>query len=262
MTEQKIKELEHLEVSWKLGAKAWQNVNASVMGFDKMLQMGDSFDPIIFPSLFYWAVIRYVKPFLKSGTSKSCYRLKRISSYPDFNKDIHQHLVNIRHTLIAHDDFTEIEPKLLMFGPELEKGFIAPQLIEISNKCVSSPKEIEMIEILKVHAEATAQAIFSELEKDLNKLRGFHLKYPKDMRRRSSYSKSEGKSEIDSEGKVEGFTGSIDKSWLDMTTPSFIESDMDYHYETANIKFEFNGPEEIISPSGAIITITPDTIKD
>lgn len=50
----------------KVGIKAFQNINASSMGFAKMLDLAKTEDPVLMPSVFYWSVIRYAKLFINS----------------------------------------------------------------------------------------------------------------------------------------------------------------------------------------------------
>nr|WP_288256543.1 hypothetical protein [uncultured Pseudomonas sp.] len=149
----------------KVGIKAFQNINASSLGFAKMLDLEKTQDPILMPSVFYWAVIRYAKPFLNSkfenGNIK--YPTKNLKKANGFSAAMHDHLITVRSALVAHDDFTEIPPRLLKFGVHLaEEEFFIPISIAISNKCISFPVSPAVVKQMHLHVSEK-----SEKETDL-----------------------------------------------------------------------------------------------
>ena len=105
-------------IDCKVGIKALQNIYASACGFYRMLKNRDSQDSILISSIFYWSVIRYAKPFLnlKFEGRNIRYAIKKIKNTKGFDKQTHNHLISVRNTLIAHDDFEQISPRLLAFG--------------------------------------------------------------------------------------------------------------------------------------------------
>jgi hypothetical protein len=53
---------------------------------------------------------------------------------------IHDHIITVRNTLVARDDFEQIEPRMLGTSLRLENSSVAvPLSIIIANKCVSLP---------------------------------------------------------------------------------------------------------------------------
>src|SRR5690349_243891 len=126
------------------GAKALQNVQASLEGFHSLCAEFTGAKQLALASMFAFATIRYAKPFLNSsdgdgGSMK--YPTKHLKGAAGYSIELHDHLIEVRNALVAHDDFSYIEPRLLMMTMELS-GMKIPFSITITNKCLGYPAEL------------------------------------------------------------------------------------------------------------------------
>lgn len=249
-----------IEQDCKMGMKAFQNLNAAVLGFEKLIQLEKVADPILLASTFYWATVRYSKPFLGSQTRSGniVYPIKRLKNLTGFSLSIHEHILKVRNTLIAHDDFTEIEPRLLAFGLNLvEEDIMIPTSIAISNKCISFPSSIKTVVEMKAHSESCRDGVYQKLLNDIGTYREQLLSAPLSTHT-PKYKNNYG------EGKIE-VTGSklippdfMNDQWLNSPVPDYSVLHSGYEYEEAKIKRDFFGPEKITTPKGNVIDITPN----
>jgi len=248
-------------IDCQAGMKALQNVRSSVIGFVKILELGTSADHIIQASLFYWAVIRYAKPFLDSKHEgrNIRYKTRHLKKAEGFSEAIHEHLLRVRNTLVAHDDFTQVMPRILAFGMELrdEKMFI-PTTISISNKCLSFPLNTATIEEMQHHATGALKGIYSRLMDDLSMMRRLAIEDPDAAALDTIYRKNYGDVTVPADGAHLVPPQYINDSWLDPPAPDFSEVCDGYRYERATVKHDFNGPEEIRLPDGGRMVINPN----
>lgn len=248
----------------KIGIKAFQNINAAYLGFTKLGLMNESTDEVLLPSIFQWSVIRYSKPFLDSkiANGKSRYPIKHLKKMEGFSNKLHEHILTIRNTLIAHDDFTEIPPRVLKFGFNIDNSnLLIPTSIVISNKCISFPSEAESVTQMRDHAKFVNEAIYSKLMDDIVELRNIHIKYPELSGKDTGYKKSYGKTTIkNDEATTLNPPNFMPDEWLDNPTPDFSNINNGYKYEEAVVRRDFQGPETILLPNGTEIDIAP--IKD
>src|SRR5437899_9433594 len=102
----------------QIGVKAYQNIRASLLAFERLCTLVESDDHLLLSSVFHMGVIRYAKPFLgaESGAGLVSYPTQQLRKVSGFSMEIHRHLLTVRNTLIAHDDFDQIEPRILIFG--------------------------------------------------------------------------------------------------------------------------------------------------
>lgn len=248
----------------KIGIKAFQNINASSMGFAKMLDVEKIKDPVLMSSVFYWAVIRYVKPFLNSKFEGGLirYPIKSLKKANGFSVAMHEHLITIRSTLIAHDDFTEIPPRLLKFGIHLtEEDFFIPTAIAISNKCISFPISSSVVQQMHAQALACSEAVHSKLIEDIVELRKITLSNPeiamKDQTNKNDY----GKVGLEREASLMRFPDFMNDQWLKVPVPDYSELHKGYMYEEARIKKDFHCPEKITTPTGLEFNVSPPELE-
>lgn len=253
---------EKILLDCKVGIKAFQNLNASSMGFARMVDLAKSEDPILMPSVFYWSVIRYAKPFLNSKFEGGniCYPIKNLKKAVGFSNQIHEHLMEVRNALVAHDDFTEISPRLLKFGIQVPgEDFFIPTSIAISNKCISFPNATSTVQQMQIHATASCNAVYARLNDNIAELRALTLSNPAIAMQDAKYKKHYGDTTIKNGGSTMNPPDFMSDTWLDAQVPDYSGIHNGYMYEEAKIKLDFHGPEKIVTPSGLEYFFSPAT---
>jgi hypothetical protein len=73
----------------------------------KLLHSWASADATVNYSLHFTAVTLYARPFLPTATSsgKVQYPIKDLKETPGFDQELHQHIIDVRNTLVAHRDY-------------------------------------------------------------------------------------------------------------------------------------------------------------
>lgn len=246
----------------KIGIKAFQNINASSIGFSKMLDLANTEDPILLPSVFHWAVIRYAKPFLNSKfeDKKISYPTKELKKISGFSSKIHEHLLTVRSALIAHDDFTEISPRILTAGMHIaDEDFLIPTSITISNKCISFPINPDTVQKMQFHAQACSIGVHAKLIRDIEILRELTLRNPELAMKDPKYKNNYGEAKIEYGGSIKQPPNFTADPWLNTPVPDYSELHNGYMYEEAKINKEFHGPETIVTPKGKEFIFSPTT---
>jgi len=244
----------------KVGIKAFQNINAAAIGFSKMIEISNTRDPILMPSIFYWSVVRYAKPFLSSKFEgrKVSYPIKNIKNIEGFSKDIHDHIITVRNTLVAHDDFTEIPPRVLKFGIHLsEEDFFIPTSVVVSNKCISFPSSPETFKKMQVHSQACCNAIYLNLIKLIAEIRNITLNNPDIIKKDQKYSRNYGQAKVENGATNLQPPEFMNDEWLNTPVPDYSNLHNGYEYEETKIKIDFRGPEKITTPNGTVLEISP-----
>lgn len=248
----------------KIGIKAFQNLNASLFGLNKLLENFESNDEHLKSSYFHYAIIRYAKPFLNSNYENGeqvQYPTKHLKRLAGYAEKMHEHLKLVRNTLVAHDDFEEIEPKLLQLGINLNDwNLLIPTSIVISNKCLSFPKELATIEQMKLHVHTCCVGAHEKLFSDLTKLRDLAISNPQDAIDSVRYTKDYGT--IITGADVKNPLPDISNdSWLNTNVPDYSKLHSGYEYEVAKLEKEFPAPEKIMLPDGGWVTINAPAHK-
>jgi hypothetical protein len=242
------------------GIKAFQNVNASSGSFERLAALSDSQDVLVLSALLHAAVIRYGKPFVQaeSNSGKVVYPTKHLKSVQGFSMDVHEHLLKVRNTLIAHDDFTQIEPRILFFSINPQNTDVQiPTAIVVANKCISHPADVAAAQTLLAHTQACRQGILNKLHADITQLRAIALKHPDQLKNGEKYSKHCGTYEIAAGGSPLSPPDFSDDKWLDNEEPDYSSVHNGFRYEGLRIKVDFHGPERIFLPDGSSIELTP-----
>jgi hypothetical protein len=245
----------------KIGIKAFQNIKASSVGFSKILDLAEIKDPVLMSSIFYWAVIRYAKPFLNSQfeDGKRCYKTKDLKKVNGFSEAMHKHLITVRNTLVAHDDFTEITPRLLTSGMIMaEEDFFIPTSVAISNKCISYPLNFTTVQQMQLHTQTCCNGVHSKLIEDIEELRSLTLRFPEMARENSEYESHYGETKIEANSSpLIQPPDFLNDQWLNTPVPDYSELHNGYMYEEERINKDFHGPEKIVTPKGMEFNISP-----
>ncbi|MCP4988911.1 MAG: hypothetical protein GY928_23505 [Colwellia sp.] len=239
-----------LHKNCKLGIKAFQNVSSSETRFTRMLALFVRDDEDLLSALFSSAVVSYAKPFLRSkmGDSQVIYPIKDLKKKcASFEIDMHNHLIKIRNTVVAHDDFVDIDPRLLQVGVTAG-GLFIPTTMIMSNKCISFPTKIELIQAILIHVSATKHFIYLKLREDITKLRQQIVQYPKTVKK-SQYKKGFG----NINNPTQDVSNIKEDAWLDLPAPSFESIEKTYKYDEIKVGKDFTDYEKIETPNGDFI---------
>ena len=244
----------------QLGMKAFQNIRGALESFDRLLALVDSSDHVVLIGVFQAGVIRYAKPFLnvETETGLARYRIRHLKSIAGFSTDVHDHLLELRNTLIAHDDFEQVEPRLLILNINAnDTGVRIPMSITVANKCLGYPADISVANKLREHVAAALDGVQRKLYGDLDRLRQAALDHPDQAKSASSYSRHMGQQRVEAGGSHFVPPDYSDDPWLQTPHPDYSALHNGYHYEEASVRREFFGPQTIRLPNGETVVISP-----
>jgi hypothetical protein len=242
-----------------LGVKAFQNLTGASKAFERLKNILHRHDTLLISSIFHYGIIKYSKPFSQTNYKdgqKVIYPIKAIKNAPNFSMTTHEHLLELRDTLVAHDDFDQIGPRLLLatFVPN-GTTFSIPTELKFANKCILFPNSTEETEQVYQHTRAVLSAVEEKLMNDLNeyrkKLIGFS---PEILKEVTDYEREIGEFKLD-DGVLTPPVEAFNDSWIDPEEPVF--SNNGYLYEATFIRRQFYGPEKLTMPNGETITVEP-----
>lgn len=250
----------------KLSIKTYQNVSGALSAFDRFIDLHPSGDHILLSSIFCFAVVKYAKLFIDTETSlgKTRYSVRHLKKIPNFSFEVHTHLLELRNTLVAHDDFVSIEPKILQLCMSVHgTNFPIPTTIGISNKCLAYPVDLDAALKLKHHVAACLDGILNKLFLDLTRIREAALADPGQTVEGRRYKENYDRVPIDANTGNVGLEipDFMSNKWLDNNHPDFTHIHSGYRYEELRIRRDFHGPERIKLPNGFEIVIEPPESK-
>lgn len=250
----------HLCNECKLGIKAYQNLVGSLKGFESLEKLMASGDHLLMSSAFCFAVVKYAKPFIETNASfgKTRYPVKHLKGLKGFDSKLHEHLLELRNTLIAHDDLESIEPRLLQLCLSVNSSaFKVPVTIAVSNKCVAYPADAADVIQFKLHVESCVRGVLEKLNLDLAKVRESTLKNPNHAEESVKYEKDYGQTHISEKGSVVDHPNIMSDEWLNSNEPNFSQIRNGFRYEELKIRKDFYGPETVELPDGQKLQINP-----
>jgi hypothetical protein len=242
--------------------KAYQNLVGAHHGFEKLLALGQSTDLILLSSVFCFAVIKYGKPFVETKTpgGKTRFSVRALKAIPGFVAGIHQHLLELRNSLVAHDHLDSIQPHILTLFLSVESpATLIPVSVVASNMCLAFPNTVAAIESLRDHVAACAQGAQNKLYSDLARIRQAALDNPSAVRDGSRYEKDYGPATPLSGSRFQP-SDMLQNEWLDIGPPSFSHAQPGFHYETLRVRRDFYGPQTITLPNGKLVHINPSQL--
>lgn len=244
----------------KLGIKAYQNFAGALEGFNRFSQIFASKDHLLLSAVFCFAIVKYAKPFTDTETSfgRTRYPVRHLKVESDFDHELHTHLIELRNTLIAHDDLESIEPRILQFCLSIApSGFSVPISIGVSNKCLSYPIDTQSVEKLRAHVEACMHGAITKIHNDISKARDITLNHPEQAKEDAKYQKNYGQARIEATGSQLSPPDFMADEWLNSNEPSYEHIHNGLLYEELRIRRDFYGPETIKLPDGTSIQISP-----
>jgi hypothetical protein len=105
---------------------------------------------------------------------------------------IHEHLLELRNSLIVHDDLDSIEPRILTLFLSVGDFFQIRVSVVVSNMCLAFPNTVSAIEGFRDHVAAYVRGTQSRLDSDLARIRQAALDNPPDARDGGRYEKNYG----------------------------------------------------------------------
>ncbi len=248
----------------KLSIKAFQNMEVARLTFTRLSALVRSRDHLLLTSLFHTGVIRYAKPFMSAdlGDGSIKYPVKHLKSAPGFDVAVHDHLLEVRNTLIAHDDFTQIDPRVMVISMKVHgaEELPIPTSVAVANKCVSHPADAAAMEKMKLHVEAALKGVYEKLYSDIHRLRTTALEKPEQTKASVGYSAEKGSQEIPVGGVQANMPDPLKEPWLEPQEPDFSEIHNGYRYQTCTLRRDFHGPELIKLPNGLTLQLTPNQV--
>lgn len=239
-----------LHKNCKLGVKAFQNLRSSETRITRMLDYFVQGDNELLSALFSAAIVSYAKPFLESniGTVNVVYPIKNLKkNCHSFDIELHKHLIKIRHSVVAHDDFNYIDPKLLQVGVDAN-GLFIPTTMIMSNKCISYPSKVKFLKTILEHVSATKECIYLKLRDDLTLLRKQIIEHPNTVKK-SQYEQDFG----DANNPKQDISNIKNDTWLDLPAPQFESAEKEYRYEAVRVGKDFTAYEKIEVGNGVFI---------
>lgn len=244
----------------KLGIKAYQNLVGSLHAFDRFVLLVPTGDHILLSSVFCFAVVKYAKPFIETATpfGKTRYPVRHLKNETGFDNAMHTHLVELRNTLVAHDDLESIEPRVLQFCLSVNSsGFCVPVSVAVSNKCLAYPINSESALKLKIHVEACVKGVLNKIYSDLAAIRNMAINDPGQAAEGVRYKKNYGQARVEEAGSQLQPPDFMTDEWLNSNEPNFGHIHKGLLYEELRIRRDFYGPERIKLPDGSEVDIAP-----
>jgi hypothetical protein len=248
----------------KVSLKAYQNLAGAHQGFEKLLSLGQSNDLILLSSVFCFAVVKYGRPFVgtKTPTGKTRFPMGALKATPGFVATIHEHLLELRNSLIAHDDLDSIEPRVLTLFLSVGDRDLAtriPTSVAASNMCLAFPNTVTAIEGFRDHVAACVGGAKNKLDLDLARIRQAALDNPSEAIDGQRYEKNYGPASPTSGSHYQP-PDLMSNEWLETGPPRFAHAHNGFHYETLRVRRDFHGPEKIALPNGEFFEINPSTL--
>lgn len=245
----------------KLGTKALQNVHASLRAFERLCADLPAADHATLSATFAYAAMCYAKPFLNSqGPDGQTirYSTKHLTACEGFSSQMHKHLLEVRNALVAHDDFTYIEPRLLTMAMEVPpSGTMVPMSMTVTNKCIGYPAKLDDAKMMTLHVAAAFSGVQRKLADDLARLRKIMLDHPDLAEAGKKYAGHYGSFDIAATGTAFDVPVYSNDPWLNVREPDFSSVHNGYRYQRVDIRRDFTGPETIDLANGEQLVIAP-----
>ena len=165
--------------------------------------------------------------------------------------DMRNHLLDVRNSLIGHDDHDMIDPKLitLVVRPQDNEGkpiASIPVSMTVLNMCLAHPLELESIQKILDHVAMVHKGIESNLYMTLDELQKRAAKYPSEAEELVAYSEVQTKpAQSGSNQSVSYPVDYAENAWFQIKKPY-----EGYHYHNYRFSGDFWN-QEVELPDGA-----------
>ena len=259
--EKELRRAKHDCLRW---LKGFHNIQRSELFMKRFAEKANSPDHHTKEALFQAAIVSYAKPFTKTETSqgKGILPTRLLKLDPSFEVDIHEHIMDLRNKLIAHDDLTAIEPKytwaLLADRSDPHEVF-APFRADLRNSCISYPQNKEDFGRMHTHMRAARDGAMRYLDQRVTETRVLMLAHPKEARLVFQGDPDSTLGTIMGEDKTTEFRMDISAiethPVLAVATPHTPASFGSYRHTTVNVRILFSGPQGV-ELGGSPVNIT------
>jgi hypothetical protein len=165
---------------------ARHDVIAAHLFTKKLVDEWDTLDEVLRASLFQSAVTVYARPFVDNRSSTGRNRRFSISGLknaPGFHRDLHDHVVDLRRTLIAHHDMSVVKAQLshmTVTNDEDQKQGKPPLTVQTEGKvkALHAIARKEIAEQYLKHMASSAAYLYSTTHAALAKLHRLRMLYP------------------------------------------------------------------------------------
>jgi hypothetical protein len=143
-----------------------------------LLREWEAADPVVLGALHSAAVVAYCQPFTDTKTNRGSiqYRLASLKGAAGFDRDLHDHLLELRNKLIAHADYAVLPSTIAMQVVGDEQ---LPIRIVANVKTFAGLADRGLAERLKSHLDACSAGLDRALNTELRNLAREGQKYPK-----------------------------------------------------------------------------------
>ncbi len=169
----------------------------------------------------------------------------------NFDRHLHDHLITLRNTLIAHDDLTEIEPTFALLALEqtsADEKIALPLQAYLRNKCLSYPNDVDVASSIHRHIKTTFAGIANILRESAAEMRDLYIRYPSEYRLVSENKPPSHVASFVGDGVTTTFRldlSSMDSHpYLDVQVPEPPTALKQYAYTTCNFGVDFVGPQK------------------
>jgi hypothetical protein len=257
---------EHCRRHCQIGARALHAISNSLHAFSLMQSTFAQADHLNLTAHFSLAVISYTKPFTRieaPGGRTVKYPTRHLKTVNGFSRELHAHLLALRHALLAHDDLTFVEPKLLTISMRVPPSNVSiPMSISITTKSISHPAHLADIEKLAHHVTCAREGVAGKLGNDIIRLRKLTIDYPDQAELARRYEGEPlGTFDVPAEGASFTVPQYSNNEWLKVEEPKFSEVQGGFQYLEMQVRKDFYGPEQIELPGGDVVHITPHMLK-
>lgn len=206
----------------------------------------------------------YAKPFTETetGQGKGKLSIKPLKDTPLFKVDAHKHIMELRHKLIAHDDFTAIKPKyawISLMDNSDPHGMLAPFQAYLRNSCNSYPQDRGDFGRMHAHIRAARDGAMAHLDQRVTETRELMLSHSKEACLVFQERPDSTLGIITGDGKTTDFK--MDLSAVETHPVVAVEtlykpaSFGNYRHTTVDVRILFNGPQGV-ELGGSSVSIT------
>ena len=142
----------------------------------------DTLDPVIQAALFRSAITVYARPFIKNkrrSRKQFQFRVSELKNVPGFDRELHDHICTLRHTLIAHHDTSVVNAQIghMQIQPEEGRASLALQTYGMA-KVLHAIAKRDIVERYLKHVGACKTYFHKGTHEALEQLHMMRVKYP------------------------------------------------------------------------------------
>lgn len=230
----------------KRTAKGFQNLSGALEAFQRFSSELASEDQVLLSALFCHGVTRYAKPFVVTETHHGKVKLgtKHLSKIEGFDGEIHKHLLELRNTLIAHDDLVTIEPQIGIGSLEVPGMDLSiPMEMGVVSKALGYPPQSGSAKRICSHVAACKKGASQRLADLFWEIRQESIASPADARAAAKWTRSGETLTTRTDGPARVTVPDVTQFLeLKPTVPDYQHLHEELLYEELKFRLIFRGP--------------------